>query len=105
MIKLQSDDRQSIDLRVNRSRGSIIRKTEPVPVVASPFVEDTLVASVPGAFRLKKFRKLLKLLFPGCENQDSRVEDVGPTDVQPLRDAHSRRFRHHDTREYTGLVL
>lgn len=52
-----------------------------MPVIASPFVENTLVASVPRPFRLEKIRELLELFLSGREDQDTRVEDIGPTNI------------------------
>ena len=69
------------NLRVDRSRGGVICKAEPVPSITTPFVEDTLVAPVPRALRLEKLCELLKLLFPWSENQDTGVEYVRPADV------------------------
>ena len=52
-----------------------------MPVVTSPFIEDSLVTSIPGSFRFEELSELVELLFTRCEHHDTRVEYVGPTNV------------------------
>lgn len=40
--------------RVSSGGSCIVRKTELVPIVAAPFVQNTLVATVPGAFGVEQ---------------------------------------------------
>ena len=70
------------DSRVHRGGGSVICKTEPMPVIASPLVKDTLVATVPRTLGLEYLEDFFELVLSRGEDHDSRVEDIRPTYVR-----------------------
>ena len=56
-----------------------------MPVVTSPFVENTLVSAVPGTLRFEQIHQLPELVLSWGKNKNSRVEYVRPTDVRYRR--------------------
>ena len=69
------------NVRICGCGSCVVGETEPVPVVAAPFIEDTLVTAVPGGIGGYEVVELVKGVVAWSENENTRVEDVGPTDV------------------------
>jgi len=67
--------------RVCSGGSGIVRKAEPVPVLSSPFVENTLVTAIPTAARLDQLTNLLEFVLSRCQYHHARVKNVWPSDI------------------------
>lgn len=52
-----------------------------MPISCAPFVEETLITSVPRSFELEEVIELVKFILSWGENHNTGVENIGPTDV------------------------
>jgi hypothetical protein len=43
----------------------VVRETESVPIVASPFIQKALICSIPGTFGVEELLKLPELVLAG----------------------------------------
>ena len=74
-------------LKMRRNRrvcgrwGCIVYEAQPVPVSCTPFVEETLVAAIPRAFRFQEMTELGKFVFSWGQDHDAGVEYIGPSDI------------------------
>jgi hypothetical protein len=68
-------------LRVHGSRRCVVSKAEPVPVASSPFIEKTLIGTVPTAFGFWERHELFELVLPRGQDHEARVEYVRPAHI------------------------
>lgn len=67
--------------RIGCGRGGVVGEAEPVPVTTPPFVEDTLITTIPRWLRLYQLMELLEFLVARSANQNTRVENIWPTNI------------------------
>ena len=72
--------------RVCGRRGCIVYEAQPVPVSGTPFVEETLVAAIPGAFRFQEMIELGKFVLPWRQDHNTRIEYIRPSDIGYCRE-------------------
>ena len=70
------------NLRVGCGGSGVVDETEPVPVGPSPLVQQALISAVPAPLSFLQLHELIELVFAWSYDQDSRVEDIGPSDVR-----------------------
>lgn len=68
--------------RVSRGRSGVVGEAQPIPVPASPFVEDALITAIPTALGSNELHDLIELILSRFEDHEARVEDVRPTDIR-----------------------
>jgi hypothetical protein len=52
-----------------------------MPVVSTPFVDKSLITTVPASLRLGELQQFGKVRFVRGENHQTRVEYIRPTDI------------------------